>query len=170
MAKYEGWIKLNRQLLENPIWTDEPFTRGQAWVDLILMANHEDGVGKKGDVIPPGSLVTSYAALARRWHWSVGKVRRYLGTLTGTQMISRTGTRSGTLLTIVKYDFYQGVRHTNRHTNRHTGEQTDGQPTRNNKEIKEEKNSRSRSSYTPLGQKMGALEERRERLKAEQGV
>lgn len=37
----EGWIKLHRKLSDNPLWTCEPFTKGQAWVDLILLANHE---------------------------------------------------------------------------------------------------------------------------------
>ena len=168
MAKYEGWVKIHRQMLENPIWTDEPFSRGQAWVDLILMANHEDGVGKKGDIIPAGSLVTSYAYLARRWHWSVGKVRRYLGTLTGTQMISLTGTRSGTLLSVVKYSFYQGARHTNRHTNRHTSDITDGQPTRIYKELKEEKKN-TRPKNKSLSEKQDAIHARRERLEREEG-
>lgn len=159
MARNEGWIKLHRQLLDSPIWVNEPFSRGQAWVDLILMANHEDGVGKKGDAIPAGSLVTSYAHLAKRWHWSVGKVRRFLSTLTGTQMISLTGTRSGTLLTIVKYSFFQGERHTNRHTNEHT----DGQPTRR-KEDKEEKKSNTRRNKS-VQEKLAAIDARRERLK-----
>lgn len=168
MARYEGWIKLHRQLLDSPIWVNEPFSRGQAWVDLLMMANHEDGVGKKGDVIPAGSMVTSYAFLAKRWHWSVGKVRRYLSTLTGTQMVSLTGTRSGTLLSIVKYDFFQGERHTNRHTNRHTSEHTNRQPTRS-KEDKEEKKSNTRRNKT-VQEKLAAIDARRRRLEEEDQI
>lgn len=168
MARHEGWIKLHRSLLDNPIWTSEPFTRGQAWADILLMVNHEEGIGPKGDRIPEGAMVTSYAILAKRWHWSIGKVRRYLSTLTGTQMISLTGTRSGTLLSVVKYSFYQGARHTNRHTNRHTGDITDGQPTRIYKELKEEKKN-ARPKNKSLSEKQDAIQARRERLELEEG-
>lgn len=170
MAKNSGWVKLYRSLLEDPLWTSEPFTKGQAWADLILMVNHESAVGKKGTVIPVGSMVTSYATLAKRWKWSTSKVRRYLGTLTDTHMVTLTGTRSGTLLSLVNYEKYQGVRHTSRHTNRHTDEHTDEQPTRN-KEYKEEKNSRSRSNSTrnkTQAEKMAAIEERRQKLLAKE--
>ena len=34
---------LHAKLQDNPLWTCEAFTRGQAWVDLILLANHSYG-------------------------------------------------------------------------------------------------------------------------------
>ena len=38
-----GWVKLHRKLQESNFWLCEPFSRGQAWVDLILLANHKPG-------------------------------------------------------------------------------------------------------------------------------
>ena len=38
----EGWIKLHRSISDNDLWTSEPFSRGQAFVDLILLASHKD--------------------------------------------------------------------------------------------------------------------------------
>ena len=39
----KGWIKVHRQLQECWIWLDnDKFTKGQAWVDLLLFANHRD--------------------------------------------------------------------------------------------------------------------------------
>ena len=38
----QGWIKLHRTLQDNKLWYSEPLTKGQAWVDLILLANHKD--------------------------------------------------------------------------------------------------------------------------------
>lgn len=36
-----GWIKLYRQIDENPLWFEEKFTRAQAWIDFLLLANHD---------------------------------------------------------------------------------------------------------------------------------
>jgi len=52
MQNNQGWIKLHRKLTDNPLWLKEPFTAGQAWVDLILLANHKSGViWKRGIMI-----------------------------------------------------------------------------------------------------------------------
>jgi hypothetical protein len=49
MAESNGWIKLHRKIVESPDWLSEPFTRGQAWVDLLLIANHTTGhIRKRG--------------------------------------------------------------------------------------------------------------------------
>lgn len=37
-----GWIKIHRDILYHEIWSDKPFSKGQAWIDLILLANHSD--------------------------------------------------------------------------------------------------------------------------------
>ena len=36
-----GWIKLDRQICDHWLWKDQPFSYGQAWVDLLLNANHK---------------------------------------------------------------------------------------------------------------------------------
>lgn len=37
----QGWIKLHRQIQENEFYFSERFTKVQAWVDLLLLANHK---------------------------------------------------------------------------------------------------------------------------------
>jgi hypothetical protein len=37
-----GWICLHRQIQDHWLWEDRPFSRGQAWIDLLMLANHED--------------------------------------------------------------------------------------------------------------------------------
>lgn len=110
----EGWIMLHRQLLENPMWKKEPFTMGQAWVDLLLMASHKDSkflLNGSWMIIKRGQLHTSTLQLADRWKWSRGKVTRYLDVLETDGMITQKrtsgGTANGTTLTIVKYDDFQ---------------------------------------------------------------
>ena len=66
---------------ESSMWLEEPFTRGQAWVDLLMLTNHADGhIRKRGIPIEVhrGELGWSEEALAERWKWSRGKVRRFL--------------------------------------------------------------------------------------------
>ena len=160
MAHKNNWVKVNRSIFDNYLWkSGEPFDCRSAWIDLILLANHEDGYFRtsKGVTIkiPRGSHFTSVRKLSERWHWSVGKVERYLRGLTDTQMITQSGTQSGTLLSLVNYDDYQGQRYTDEHTNEHTdeytngytNEYTDGIRTRNKEE--KENEIRSEEAFSP---------------------
>lgn len=105
-----GFIKLNRKLFESSLWTSEPFTRGQAWVDLIAMANFADrDKFYRGSVqrVQRGQIVTSTRALAERWNWSKKRVSGFLRALERAQMVTRDGTTRWTTLTLENYDFYQ---------------------------------------------------------------
>ena len=80
----EGWITLNRSLLDHYIWQDEPFTRGQAWVDLLLLATHEPRQALiDGQVVQLGigEYVTTIRRLSERWSRSVDWVTKYLNLL-----------------------------------------------------------------------------------------
>jgi len=106
----EGWISLHRKISENPLWTCEPFSRGQAWVDLILLANHKDGYfykrGVKIDLLK-GQLAWSEVALSDRWSWSRSKVRKFLNDLEKEQQIEQQKTNVTQVITIKNYCFYQ---------------------------------------------------------------
>ena len=38
----DGWIKLHRELLLHDLWKYKPFSKGQAWIDLLMLANHKN--------------------------------------------------------------------------------------------------------------------------------
>ena len=112
----EGWITLNRSLLDHELWQDEPFTRGQAWVDLLLLANHEPRktlIG--GDVVELeiGSYVTTIRRLSERWFRSIEWVTKYLRLLESENMIQTKvvgkGRQARTILLLVNYTVYQFV-------------------------------------------------------------
>lgn len=106
----EGWIKLHRKLLDNSLWTCEPFTRGQAWVDLILLANHEYGFFFKRGVkveVQRGQVGISEVGLSDRWRWSRTKVRKFIKDLEKEQQITHQQNNVTQVVTILKYDEYQ---------------------------------------------------------------
>lgn len=116
--KNKGWISIHRKITDNAMWKSlEPFDRRSAWIDLLLLVNHEERVIqlRNGNYITVGvgQCFTSLDHLAERWHWSRNRVDRYLGHLMEQNMCTRTGTPSGTLLTVVNYSFYQFGRDTN---------------------------------------------------------
>ena len=105
-----GWIRLHRSLLHHDLWTAEPFTRGQAWTDLLLLANHKPGViFVRGIAITVvrGQVGWSQVSLSQRWKWSRGKIRRFLEMLEKLEMIVQQNNNVSGLITITNYDAYQ---------------------------------------------------------------
>ena len=106
----EGWISLHRQLCDSPLWTCEPFSRGQAWVDLLLLANHSDSFFYKRGVkinVSRGQVGRSEVELSDRWKWSRNKVRKFIKDLEKEQQIEQQKTNVTQLLTIVNYSKFQ---------------------------------------------------------------
>lgn len=110
-----GYIKLYRQLQDCWIWRDEEdperFTRAQAWIDLLLYANHREKKIRYDDgfkMIRRGQFLTSKRKLAERWMWNRRTVDKFLNLLAKDEMISLECTTKHTLITIVNYDIYQG--------------------------------------------------------------
>ena len=105
-----GWILLYRQIMDHPMWNERPFSKGQAWVDLLLMVNHADKKELRGNKIVTyqrGQKHTSELKLAEKWGWSRNKVRAFLDLLEADNMISKKGTTEGTTITIENYEVYQ---------------------------------------------------------------
>lgn len=105
-----GWVKVNRSLLEHWIWNDKPFSKGQAWIDIILMANHSDKkILHNGEVveIKKGSFITSESKLMERWGWSKSKVRAFLQLLQDESMVVKKTDQKKTTLIVVNYGKYQ---------------------------------------------------------------
>lgn len=106
-----GWISIHRKIRECVIWdSDEPFTRRDAWIDLLLLANHRDKEtifdGEK-ITIRRGQYLTSVRKLAQEWHWGKDKTLKYLKLLEECEMITRDADSRRTLITIVNYCLYQ---------------------------------------------------------------
>src|SRR6056297_2185911 len=106
----EGWIKLHRKISENALWTSEPFTRGQAWVDLLLIANHKYGFFYLRDhkiEVERGQVGWSILKLSKRWNWSRSKTKKFLNDLEKEQQIKQWHSHSTSIITIINYKEYQ---------------------------------------------------------------
>ena len=79
-----GYLRVPRRYLNSDRWLAEPFTRGQAWLDLVGLATHRDRVirihGQRFD-LKRGQVVGSLVDLAKRWKWSRNRVKRFLDEL-----------------------------------------------------------------------------------------
>lgn len=138
----DGWIKLHRKIMDNPLYLSEPFTRMQAWIDLLLLANHKEGffyVRGNKVVVGRGQVGTSSRTLASRWQWSRGKVERFLKDLENDNQIEPQKNNVITLISICNYDDYQNTEpQTEPQTSRR--QTTDEPQTDRNKNDKKEKN------------------------------
>lgn len=117
----QGWISIHRQLQKHWIWKDKPFSKGQAWIDLIMLANYEDKkIPYKGEVITceRGTVNLSISVLAERWGWGREKTRNFLRLLEADKMVTVNATRHRTTITIENYTFYNNKPSTKPTTNR----------------------------------------------------
>lgn len=114
-----GWIKLDRKLLEHWVWQAKPFSQGQAWIDLLLLANHEDKKFMSGQSLvhgKRGDIYKSIVFFSERWGWERKKVKRFLDALEADRMAVVNATTHGTTITLINYGKYQSARTTKRPT------------------------------------------------------
>ena len=106
----KGWISVHRQIWNSWVWDEKPFSKGQAWIDLLLLANHEDRkvlIGNQLITVKRGSFITSQKKLMERWGWGKEKLRNYLRLLESDEMIEVDTTPRYTLIAITNYETYQ---------------------------------------------------------------
>lgn len=110
MARNRGYVSIWRDIQDNDLWNAEPFSKGQAWIDLILSANHEEKtflLGNETVNAEVGSVITSELKLMNRWKWGKEKLRNYLKLLEKLGMIKRIPDHKKTVIIICNYAEYQ---------------------------------------------------------------
>jgi len=105
-----GKLNLVRALAAHEVWLCEAFSRGQAFVDLLLLANDEPrDVFIKGNQVPlrRGQMAWSQRALAERWRWKRDKVACFLQWLADRDMILVEQSNLTSVITLTNFDLYQ---------------------------------------------------------------
>lgn len=105
----KGWIALHRKIQDHWLWEDKPFSKQAAWIDMLLLANHDDNkfmFGNELIEVKCGSFITSIEKLKHRWGWSNTKVINFLKLLESDEMVTKKSDTKKTVVTIVNYRVY----------------------------------------------------------------
>ena len=110
MADLRGSITVTKRLRQHAIWDREPFSYGQAWIDLLLLANDAPRpVTINGEVIQleRGQLAWSQRKLELEWQRSGEWVARFLRFCQDETMITIASKKNrGTIISILNYEAY----------------------------------------------------------------
>ena len=144
-----GFIVLDRKILD---WRyqDTP-TAFAIWIHILLMANWKDGYFR-GEMIPRGSLATSYAHLSADIGVDPKTLRKWLDRFEEAGMIERKSTNRFTIIKVLNYSIFQDlpVEGYPQRTPERIPQQTP-QRTPHNRTKKQEEQSNNISPLTPQG-------------------
>lgn len=135
-----GYVSVHRCIQKHWVWNDKPFSKGQAWIDLLMMVNHTDNkipLGNELILVERGSRITSVRQLCERWGWSNTKVSNFLKMLQNDGMITQKSDTKKTLITIENYTFYQDTQKQKTTTKRHKNDTRATREHTNNNDNKE---------------------------------
>jgi hypothetical protein len=108
-----GWIAVYRSLMNHWLYPiDRPFTKLEAWIDLLMMVNWTNKtVCFGGEMIEcqRGEIITSQLKLMKRWGWSKAKLLRLQTLLQKDRMIDVKSDSKKTTIRILNYEEYQCV-------------------------------------------------------------
>ena len=139
----EGWIKIHRKILENPIiCKDSDYLA--VWIYLLLNATHKEipalFKGKK-ITLQKGQLITGRKSMSNQLKISESKIYRIINDFKSEQQIEQQTSNQNSLISILNWDKYQQIEQQNEQqmNNERT---TDEQPVNTNKNVKNDKNER----------------------------
>lgn len=112
----KGWVKLHRQLQENPIWTDSNYLK--LWLFCLFEASHKDReqlVGNAMVQLDRGQFVIGRKILEEKLNKGVKPQQklneitwwRYLKNLEKWKMLNIKTNNKFSVVTVVNYSFYQ---------------------------------------------------------------
>lgn len=160
MADMNGWIKLHRKLLDNPIIMKDS-DHLAVWMYLLLNATHAEYPALfRGEkiMLMPGQLITGRKSIAASLSINESKVRRVLDCFENDQQISRQKSNKNSLISIVNWDKYQCFDQQNDQqvtNNRPTTDQqvTTNKKIKNDKKVKNDKKKESVEATRSLFEK-----------------
>lgn len=152
----EGWIKIHRKILENPIiCKDSDYLA--VWIYLLLNATHKEipalFKGKK-IILQKGQLITGRKSMASQLKISESKIFRIINDYKSEQQIEQQTSNKNSLITILNWDKYQQIEQQNEqqmNNKRTTNEQqmNTNKNVKNDKNVKNGRNNISASEETP---------------------
>ncbi|MCY9543806.1 hypothetical protein M5X02_24510, partial [Paenibacillus alvei] len=106
----EGWIKLHRKTLENPVvCKDSDYIA--VWMYLLLNATHKEYqtmFSGERITLQPGQLITGRKTIAEKFNIHESKVQRILKSFEIEQQIEQQNSNKNRLISILSWSEYQG--------------------------------------------------------------
>lgn len=176
-----NWFAVSRLIFDHHLVgvKDRPFTELEAWLWLIAEAEFETTTTmNKGQriVLDPGQMMHAHHHLAKRWQWSIDKVRWYLKRLQNEAMISRYCAKHDTqrntnqiqIITICNYSNYQYTPAAQHQPPHQAEPQPSTKPTPSQHHEYKDNTLTPEQESTPLPPKGGEAPKRKRGLTAEQ--
>lgn len=105
----EGWIKIHRKMLDNPIiCKDSDYLA--VWIYLLLNATHKEipALFKKEKIIlQPGQLLTGRKSISKQLKISESKIYRIINDFKSEQQLEQQTSNKNSLITILNWNRYQ---------------------------------------------------------------
>lgn len=138
-----GFIQLHRKIQDHWLYQEKrTFSKFEAWVDMIMSANHKDNkflLGNELVEVKRGQFITSIRKLENRWSWSNTKVINFLNLLEQDEMIAYKSDTKKTVITIDNYGFYHNKESDETTEERHNND-TEATRKHTNNNVKNAKN------------------------------
>ena len=164
MDKNKGYISLHRDIRDHWIWKDKPFSKGQAWTDILMEVNHTDNkvvLGNEIIDIKRGQTIWSILDMSIRWGWSRKKTKNFLLMLQKDEMLYIKCTTKYTILTVANYDLYQNMEQQKKQRKNNKGTTREQQGNTNNNELIMNNN----DIYSEFEKALEAFKEMRNKIK-----
>jgi len=135
MSEPQGWVKVHRKILENPLFKNPKlFT---LWMYLLLRANHSDAktmIGNKVIELKRGQFLTGRKKLSEALDIPESTLERLLEVLESEQQIGQQKLTKYRLISITNYELYQSSEQQTDNKRTASGQQVDTDKNDKNKE------------------------------------
>ena len=97
-----GWFPLWRSIVDHWLWDMEPYSWGQSFVELLLLANPVSAILEtdKGEI-------GLFRSLKDRWRWTDQEFQRFIGFLTAKKTVEYSTTEKDETVKMLKYTQHQ---------------------------------------------------------------
>ena len=140
----EGWVKIHRKILDNPIsCKDSDYLA--VWIYLLLNATHKEYdalFNGKRITLQKGQLITGTISISKKMNINKDKVQRILKSFENDKQITQQTSNKNRLISIINWNEYQDIDKQNDKQVINKCETTDKQliTNKNVKNIKNDKN------------------------------
>ena len=144
----EGWIKIHRKMLDNPIVCKD-CDYLSVWIYLLLNATHKeyDTLFKgKRITLQKGQLITGRKSIAKNLKISESKVQNILNFFKIEHQIEQQTSNQNRLITILNWEEYQKIEQQNEQQV-NNDQTTDEQRVNTNKNVKNNKNIKKKKTF-----------------------